>query len=985
MTSPKRLIEVDLPIARISSAARSEKSIRHGHISTLHIWWARRPLAACRAVMLAALLPDPADPQCPVVFREAASSAMRGWRDQRGGRGRDWSDPMEVREALFDFIADYASWANSSDPRFIELSRNLVSVAHEALGGQTGTRPMIVDSFAGGRAIPLEALRLGADAFASDLNPVAVLLEKFVLEMIPRHGEELARRFSEASALVQSRAEAELGPYYPADDDGSQPIAYLWARTVLSGAPGSSDPPVEIPMLTTMWLSERPGKLAALRWRRDGDGHVITTTESVTQVGGRSVIVRRPHVEVFTPKARHEVGPAPVTRSAVTCPVTGYTTSAEAVRNQFAERRGGADDARLIVVVTGRPGQSGRRYRLPEDRDSVAIKAAETELERQRRLHDGPTSLVPDEELPYLRSIFNIHLLGVSRWGDLFTARQALSIATYVRLVREVVASADVEPELARAIHVALAFAVDRVADKCASLVVWDVTGENAAHVFGRQALGIVWDFADVNPLGDVGWVGAAEWIRKVIEENGRLRLPLGVAVLASAVDHPMPDDSADLFFTDPPYYDAVPYADLSDFFYVWLRRSIGREMPDLFRESLSPKAGEIVQLAERNTKYAFKTREYFQDLMRQAMGEGRRVLRPGGIGVVVFAHKTTAGWETQLQSMLDAGWTITGSWPIDTEMATRLRARNSAVLASSIHLVCRPREEPDGRADHSLVGDWRDVLTQLPIRIHEWMPRLAREGVVGADAIFACLGPALEVFSRYSRVEKASGEPVRLKEYLEHVWAAVAREAISLVFVDADAAALEEDARLTAMWLWTLRPAPGPNPAEVPYEPEEGSSAARGAYVLEYDAARKIAQGLGVDLQALPTVVAIKGEVARLLDIRERASHLMGGAARPRTLSRRRGDQLRLFVEPEMPDGSAAMDVGEVLPSSTTLGRLHQAMILFGAGRSDALQRFLADGPGAETKFWSLAQSLSALYPNGTDEKRWVDGVLVRKKSFGY
>jgi putative DNA methylase len=417
----------------------------------------------------------------------------------------------------------------------------------------------------------------------------------------------------------------------------------------------------------------------------------------------------------------------------------------------------------------------------------------------------------------------------------------------------------------------------------------------------------------------------------------------------------------------------------------VWLRRSIGRELPDLFQETLSPKAGEIVQLAERNPKYAFKTREYFQDLMRQAMSEGRRVLRPGGIGVVVFAHKTTTGWETQLQSMLDAGWTVTGSWPIDTEMATRLRAKDSAVLASSIHLVCRPREEPDGRADHSSVGDWRDVLTQLPIRIHEWMPRLAIEGVVGADAIFACLGPALEVFSRYSRVEKASGEAVRLKEYLEHVWAAVAREAISLVFADADAAALEEDARLTAMWLWTLRPAVGPGPADVPEQPDEGASSARGGFVLEYDAARKIAQGLGVDLQALPTVVAIKGETARLLGIRERASHLVGIATHPRPQRRSRADQLRLFVEPEMREEPGDLQIGEILPSSTTLGRLHQAMILFGAGRSDALQRFLADGPGADTRFWSLAQSLSALYPGGTDEKRWVDGVLVRKRSFGY
>ena len=182
-----------------------------------------------------------------------------------------------------------------------------------------------------------------------------------------------------------------------------------------------------------------------------------------------------------------------------------------------------------------------------------------------------------------------------------------------------------------------------------------------------------------------------------------------------------------------------------------------------------------------------------------------RRVLKHDGIGVIVFAHKSTSGWEAQLKAMVDAGWIITASWPIDTEMGSRLRAMDSAALASSIHLVCRPRENPDGSIRTDDVGDWRDVLHELPIRIHEWMPRLAAEGVVGADAIFACLGPALEIYSRYSRVEKPNGEQVLLHEYLEKVWEAVAREALTVIFKDADTSGFEEDARLTAMWLWTL------------------------------------------------------------------------------------------------------------------------------------------------------------------------------------
>lgn len=980
MIAPKRLIEVDLPIARISREARKEKTIRHGHISTLHIWWARRPLAACRAITLAALWPDPGDPACPEAFKDAVRTEMRSWRDRHGGAQRDWSDPVSLRSALLDFIGEFSAWDNSSDPEAIGVSRRLVSVAHEALGG-IGAKPLVFDSFAGGGAIPLEALRVGADAFASDLNPVAVLLEKVVLEMIPRHGARLAEALDAASKTVGQRLDETLRRYYPDDPDGSRPLAYVWARTVLSNEP-TADPPVEIPMLGTLVLSERAGSLAALRWVRAEDGRVQTRLATKIYQNGRSIVVRMPILEVFAPASLADVEAPPVSRGSVTCPVTGHAMSAEVVKAQFQGRRGGADDARMVAVVTTRTGRSGRSYREPTERDLDLVREASEELAELRQRTRAGHALVPDEELPYLRSIFNVQLLDIKRWGDLFSARQALTLATLVRLCRDLALPDD---GMGRATRTLLALAIDRCADKFASIVRWVPGGEYAANVFVRQALGIVWDFAEVSPLSDVGWAGATEWIRKVVEENARLELDSGQAVLASATKHPLPDDSADVFFTDPPYYDAVPYADLSDFFYVWLKRAIGDLYPDLFGGELAPKNGEIVQLAERNKKYAYKTREYFQALMGEAMTEGRRVLRPGGVGVVVFAHKTTVGWETLLQSMVDAGWTVTASWPIDTEMVNRLRAKNSAALASSIHLVVRPRETRDGALDRTSLGDWRDVLAELPVRIGEWMPRLAREGVVGADAIFACLGPALEVFSRYSRVEKASGDVVSLREYLEHVWAAVAREALSLVFVETGATGLEEDARLTAMWLWTLRPsARMDEPTEIDAD-DEPAVAQRGGFALEYDAARKIAQGLGASLEALPTLVEIKGETARLLGIRERSRHLADAPAAGAAPSLQRSEQLKLFGSVAQAGVPAGLEIGEVRAGKTILDRLHQAMILFGSGRSDALARFLAEGPGSEAPFWSLAQSLSALYPSGTDEKRWVDGVLARKKSFGY
>ena len=300
-------------------------------------------------------------------------------------------------------------------------------------------------------------------------------------------------------------------------------------------------------------------------------------------------------------------------------------------------------------------------------------------------------------------------------------------------------------------------------------------------------------------------------------------------------------------------------------------------------------------------------------------------------------------------------------------------------------------------------IGDWRDVLQELPRRIHEWMPRLAEEGVVGADAIFACLGPALEIFSRYSRVEKASGEAVSLKEYLEQVWAAVAKEALAMIFTGADATGFEEDARLTAMWLWTLSTAAsngnGASTAEdeEPSEDEEDESANAkskvGGFVLEYDAARKIAQGLGAHLEQLASLIEVKGATARLLPVAERTRSLFqkGEAAAPigRGKAKKKSAQLSLGFVADLEEAEASGGWGETgapHKGETVLDRVHQSMILFGAGRGEALKRFLVDdGAGRDDRFWRLAQAFSALYPSSTDEKRWVDGVLARKKSLGF
>jgi adenine-specific DNA methylase len=591
-------------------------------------------------------------------------------------------------------------------------------------------------------------------------------------------------------------------------------------------------------------------------------------------------------------------------------------------------------------------------------------------------------------------------IYGMNDWGSCFSPRQLVILTTLVRLVKELEYKLNSfgDPHLTAAVQTCLAFIIDRAADGNSTLTRWQPTGEKISNTFGRQALPMVWDFCEANPFCDAtrSLDSMIEWVAEVAE-NEVAKNQNCQSTIASATKHPLPDDSANAFITDPPYYDAVPYAFLSDFFYVWLRRTLEKVHAELFLESHVPKDEEIV--VDRPHELSNSTHDiaYYERELAKAFSEGRRVVRPDGIGTIVFASKTTASWEAILKAVVDAGWIITGSWPIDTEMETRVAAQGQARLASSVHLVCRPRENPDGSVRTDEIGDWRDVLQALPIRIHEWMPRLAEEGVVGADAIFACLGPALEIFSRYSRVEKASGETVTLKEYLEQVWAAVAKEALALVFKDADVTGFEADARLTAMWLWTLNAdntdttnGDSAEDDDADDESEGGTKKAKATgFMLEYDAARKIAQGLGAHLENLGNLVEVSGETARLLPVGERARHLFGkDEGQVTTTRKKKVPQLDLFkVLEQADDGGTTFGETKVeRHGETVLDRIHQSMILFAAGRSEAMKRFLVeDGAGRDPRFWRLAQALSALYPSHTEEKRWVDGLLARKKGLGF
>lgn len=967
-TTCKKLIEVDLPIRAISEHARKDQNIRKGHLHTMHVWWATRPLASCRAVILATILPDPADPNCPKTFRTEAQTALKTFT------GRNLTDPLALREQLLKFVADCAAWDAGVNPTYLSAARRLVAAAHPE------GAPLVLDPFAGAGSIPFEALRLGAHSFAGDLNPVAVLINKVAEDYVPKYGSRLADAVRVWGKWVLDEAHQRLHSYYPEDDHNRVPFAHVWARTIRCEGPGCG---AEVPLLGMLTLSRKGGNRVALRYTVDKKH-------------------RRVDVDLFNPKSDREIQPGIVKRFSATCPVCTYTTPYKQVREQIRSRHGGTKDARLVAV--GFIDADGRRtWRVPNAHDLKLHEKACVDLAREK---NGSVSWLPDEPFPtWYSGVFNPGLWGIDTWGKLFTDRQALALIAMCKLVRTVftrLREEQKDEQFAAAVATCIALGVSKTAIyNTSNCYLHPDFGLKAAYLGTGMAM--VPDFAEMNPLVPK-YVGGLEFslnnIVSFIERESVVQRAGGDVQQGSARRIPLPDDSVPYVVTDPPYYAAVPYSDLSDLCYVWLRRALLPAYGDLLKESLTPKDDELIAYYVQPTNRMKKDSRFFEEGMQQALNDARRVLQPGGVAVVIFAHKGTAGWEALLNALVNAAWTVTASWPIDTENRQRWRAAGSATLSSSVHLVCRPRENPDGSLKDNEVGDWREVLAELPKRIRDWMPRLSQEGIVGADAIFACLGPALEVFSRYSRVEKASGEQVSLRDYLEQVWAAVSQEALRMVFEGADASGFEEDARLTAMWLWTLSTVythNGQGAAEAddvePDDDDEGSGKkkASGGYALEYDTARKIAQGLGAHLENLQSVVAVEGETARLRPVTERTRALFGkeeesGSAVGR---RKKPKQMELAFEEiiEQAEAESAWGTkGAPKVGETTLDRVHQAMILFATGRSEAMRRFLVEeGVGRDGRFWTLAQALSALYPAGSDERRWVDGVLARKKGLGF
>jgi putative DNA methylase len=720
--SDKRLIEDAIPIDVISRVCGDEKTGgRKGHPATLHLWWARRPLAASRAAVYAALMPA-------------------------AGRRRTTEEDKEWFRVL-------CRW--DTPDHVIDKARQEILAAHD------GVAPKVVDLFAGGGAIPLEAARLGCEVIANELNPVAHLIERMMLEY-PQRFLRLADDVRKWGTIWVDRAWEQLKDLYPPIDEGQEatplpgmdgvsggrrPLAYLWTRTVR--CPNPAMPTHDVHLVRQTWLGKKAGRMVALKPVVNHDNLTI-----------RYDVVTAPNALAlgFDPADGSKGGQ-------VACRICGMTVTSGYIKAEGRARR--MDAAPLVAVVLKRP-KKGNKRSVGREYIPVGRYVLPQQDECYKRLADLPveplTELLPDTQRITGGTCM---VYGMSSYQDIFTPRQILTLFTLVsglKRVHQEVIDSGVEPDRGRAIATALAMALNRTADRLSALCRFDTKNEGGTNTFARQALPMVWDFCEANPFA-----GASADIRKYVEETADLieRLRVGGAascLRGSASMLPLAADSQDAVITDPPYYDNISYADLSDFFYVWLKRSVGHLYETDLGGELTPKRSEAVVAPYRHGGDRQAARAHYEDLMAQSFAEAHRILKPDAPLVCVYSHKTATGWASLVEALRRAGFMITEAWPIDTEMAERTVGQGTASLASSIFLVARKRSAEAG------VGTEGDVLDDLDQIIKERLARLEQVGVTGADLVIATVGAGLRALTRYERVEQDNGEPLPAERFLEMV-----------------------------------------------------------------------------------------------------------------------------------------------------------------------------------------------------------------------
>jgi adenine-specific DNA methylase len=931
----KRLIEYDLPLADISEASAREKNIRHGHPSTLHIWWARRPLASSRATAFAALIDDPG-PEHP-----------------------------QEREKLLELVKRITPWEAVKGGNSEEIER-----ARELIQKQYGRPPRVLDPFAGGGSIPLEALRLGCETYASDYNPVAVFIEKATLEWpqkfgieveLPREmveGQVSAKQlsFGESGATVKvnllaylvekwaniilEEARAEIGQFYPEDEGGWSPMGYIWARTIPCQNPACG---AEIPLIRQYWLAQKSNRKIAYR-------------PVVDEINKQ---IRFELLNDFSEIKAANFNPneGTIKGGDARCPVCGQVTKAAQTRRLA---RTGKMGERMIAVALRHPQQSGKQYRLATTEDEQSFAEAAVYLQKkldewpylERPLPDEPIPTPDEQQYKAGKLYYNftpVVLYGLTKWIDLYNPRQQLALVTFVEKTKAISERVRINcgcilnslPENQRETEVD----IDELASSVAgytSLLITDIARfstnlnlfansvEAIVHIFGRQAIPMSWDYFENNSLGFHGgtWQYRLKHALAVVEFCSGVRQSVLGIQQSSATELLPENNSFDAILTDPPYYDNVPYSALSDFFYVWLKRAVGDLFLELFSTPTTSRHKEIIAelplvRGMRKDKVSksllsVKSSEDFESLLDESFSEMHRVLKPGGIAIIVYAHKTTTGWETMLNGLVSAGFVVTGSWPIHTEKSYRLRARASAALASSIYMVCRKQERES-------LGFWNELQPRVQVRVERKLAQFWDEGIAGGDFFISAIGPGMEEFSRYQRVETYAGERVGVAQLLDFIRRVSTNFLVHRLLAGASREAIDKEAQFYLTYRWTYL-----------------------ENKVLFDDARKIASAEGVNLERLwgkGGFVKKSGANVEVLGAKKR---------------------------------------GAIKTVDNMVDAMHLACQLWEKGQKAEIAQLLGQtGYGQSGAFWQFCQAVAECLLNGSKEKQLLEGLLIGKDGY--
>ncbi|MCR4416752.1 MAG: DUF1156 domain-containing protein [Ignavibacteria bacterium] len=906
----KRFIEISFPVKGVGEISAKEKNIRHGHISTLHIWWARRPLAASRATAYAALTKMPEDPLV--------------WQNKR------------------EFIIDLSKWENSNNQQLLEKARK------EILELNGGKPPKVIDPFAGGGSYPLEALRLGCEAYANDYNPVAVLIEKATLEFPQKFGKPFEGRpdlytlhkakgpynldiFNESDKQINNplllavkywgnwvleEAKKELSEFYITEAD-EIPVGYIWARTVPCQNPSCG---IEIPLMRQFWLAKKDKKKIALYPVTKGTGKPVEFEIVAQNINGY-----KSWPKDFDPDE------GTVSRANLRCPACGGVIDDKTTRKLFQSGKAGE---RMIAVVFTKNNVEGKQYRIVTDKDIAVFEKSKNALQKEiEELREKwGIEPVPDEEMDQNDpTTLAGRGYGVKKWGELFNPRQLLSLLTFCDAVRrayEEMVRIGYSEEFSKAVTVYLGFSLSRLSTYICSLTRWRPDVLSFERAFDRQALPMVWDYGEINPFSG----SRGDWdLKSIIDVIANLSNILPSNYIPSPFPHssvptitnvsatnlPYPDNYFDAVLTDPPYYDNVSYAALSDFFYVWLKRSIGHLYPELFLTPLTPKTGEIIANFPLH-KDPLKAKKFFEEQLALSFKEMYRILKPNGIAVIVYAHKSTAGWETVINALLDSGLVVNASWPINTEMQSRLNAKETASLASSIYIVARKMERKS-------TGFYNEVKEELKQYLNQKLDRLWAEGIGGADFFISAIGAGIEVFGKYEKVMDYSGNIIRADSMLEDIRKIATDYAVHQILHNGFAGEINELTRFYVLYRWEY------GEARVPF-----------------DEARKLATSCGIDLS-------------------EYWSH--------NTFIKKEKEFVRVA-------GPHERKIEELEQSNELIDVLHHVLLLWEKSKADKyIERLQLSGFGKSDAFYRVAQAISECLPIESKEKKLLDGFLTGRE----